>query len=782
MENNSNVVILAVNSSTQDLLASIRSFKAAGVRNIMMFDSAKYGFAPVLDASVKLFHTDKALLDEIKKLDGFVYITRRFNAPKDFVKIAFNDSRKETDAYGFTGYKLLKPVDERIPNVEVEWYNRKPNAPRYLKNDSGDVAVDFFPETGFMVHSSKMADLCKAGVLRVFDSHVTATMAFKEEGMRLVCMNSPWGRPVRLSTRNSGRKYLKADEILAIRKETKQAQCTATNKKIEVEPETVQPKAGKVIIGLASYPPRENGMLMTVRSLCDQCDMMYVALNGYQEAEVDRIRRKVQKENVVFTGYCGEDDLGCQNKFRAVDLCGEDDYFVTVDDDIFYPPDYVEKLLAGIDRNGYDTICGFHGNIFHKKDGKVVPDHKDKTILMYSGALEHDTEVNLLGMGVSVMKPKKIGVTFDLFKVEKNTGDDELVAMFAEQRGIKKIALRKGKNWLSAYIPSTHGYMLCKDEDNRRKRDELLSLVEFKDLSDHTMRIVYIADRGAFTPLIASLESLRTSVEQYGEKAMVTILAENPWSELYLLARAMSSASMRINIRSLTQSLMSRCKEANRKTNALRQASATSTALAKFELGSLFPEYNKLLFIDCDTLITGDLSELFDLLNDNIACVVQDIGYITLKKATGIKKPRAEKLYFNSGVMLLNLKKMRFLKTADKLWDAKERCLDQTLVDQNAFNMVFVKAKRVDPKFNFLVTSLAQKNRFRIEDVNDLYSTNYDSIAGKGNSIYNSAVVMHFAGCKKPWNVKHDDEFMQSDHFKLWHEFFNSGKTRMESV
>ena len=221
MENNSSVVILAVNSSTQDLLASIKSFKAAGVKNIMMLDSAKYGFVPVLDASVKLFHTDKALLDEIAKLDGFVYITRRFNAPKDFVQIAFGVDRKKTDAYSFTGYKLLKPVDEKLLNVEVEWFNRKPNAPRYLKNDFGDKVVDYFPETGFMVHSSRVAELGKTGVLRVFDSHVRATMAFKDAGMELVCLDSPWGRPVRLPTRNSGRKYLKADELVAIKKTIK---------------------------------------------------------------------------------------------------------------------------------------------------------------------------------------------------------------------------------------------------------------------------------------------------------------------------------------------------------------------------------------------------------------------------------------------------------------------------------------------------------------------------------------------------------------------------------
>jgi hypothetical protein len=47
------------------------------------------------------------------------------------------------------------------------------------------------------------------------------------------------------------------------------------------------------------------------------------------------------------------DWVGDRGKFRAIDFAGREHpngYFLSVDDDILYPPDYAQKSVAAIDR------------------------------------------------------------------------------------------------------------------------------------------------------------------------------------------------------------------------------------------------------------------------------------------------------------------------------------------------------------------------------------------------------------------------------------------------
>ena len=78
---------------------------------------------------------------------------------------------------------------------------------------------------------------------------------------------------------------------------------------------------------------------------------------------------------------------------------------------------------------------------------------------------------------------------------------------------------------------------------------------------------------------------------------------------------------------------------------------------------SLFPEYDKIIYLDCDIVVLGDISELYhtDLEDNNIAGVVEhNILYSPVfsrytKEAVGIES----KYYINSGIMVMNLDKLR---------------------------------------------------------------------------------------------------------------------------
>lgn len=78
---------------------------------------------------------------------------------------------------------------------------------------------------------------------------------------------------------------------------------------------------------------------------------------------------------------------------------------------------------------------------------------------------------------------------------------------------------------------------------------------------------------------------------------------------------------------------------------------------------SLFPQYDKILYLDCDIIVLGDISELYftDLEDNYIGGVIENwilhspiFSYYT-KEAVGIES----KYYINAGIMIMDLAKFR---------------------------------------------------------------------------------------------------------------------------
>lgn len=88
---------------------------------------------------------------------------------------------------------------------------------------------------------------------------------------------------------------------------------------------------------------------------------------------------------------------------------------------------------------------------------------------------------------------------------------------------------------------------------------------------------------------------------------------------------------------------------------------------------SLFPQYNKILYLDCDIVVLGDISELYftDLEGNTIAGVVENwilhspIFSLYTREAVGVES----KYYINAGIMIMDLKKFREQKIEENFVD-----------------------------------------------------------------------------------------------------------------
>lgn len=81
-------------------------------------------------------------------------------------------------------------------------------------------------------------------------------------------------------------------------------------------------------------------------------------------------------------------------------------------------------------------------------------------------------------------------------------------------------------------------------------------------------------------------------------------------------------------------------------------------------LADLLPNEEKVLYLDCDTLVKNSLDELFKIdLEDNLVGVVED----AVKSKENAERIALSDFYFNSGVLLINLKAWRKTDFFNKL-------------------------------------------------------------------------------------------------------------------
>lgn len=173
--------------------------------------------------------------------------------------------------------------------------------------------------------------------------------------------------------------------------------------------------------------------------------------------------------------------------------------------------------------------------------------------------------------------------------------------------------------------------------------------------------------------------------------------------------------------------------------------------LFKFFMPEIFKDLNKILYLDADILILGDLLDLYntDITNYYLGAVLK---YSPNTKV--IHTPfRKVKLYYeyNCGVMLLNLDKMRKNNITAKLIKAKEKDKLKILMTQSAFNKVMPTKCifKLDPKYNFYAR-LENDYDFKYFELKKIYSPYTDDINNLAQ-MQKRAVIVHFAGPLKPW-------------------------------
>ena len=107
---------------------------------------------------------------------------------------------------------------------------------------------------------------------------------------------------------------------------------------------------------------------------------------------------------------------------------------------------------------------------------------------------------------------------------------------------------------------------------------------------------------------------------------------------------------------------------------------------------SIFPQYKKVLYLDCDIAVKGDISELYNTeIGDNYVGAITDeaVGNVPefsdyVEKFLGVSQPN----YFNAGILVINLEKLREDHFDEKFLDLISKYKFIVAQDQDYLNVL----------------------------------------------------------------------------------------------
>ncbi|MFI3300975.1 MAG: glycosyltransferase family 8 protein [Candidatus Gastranaerophilales bacterium] len=199
----------------------------------------------------------------------------------------------------------------------------------------------------------------------------------------------------------------------------------------------------------------------------------------------------------------------------------------------------------------------------------------------------------------------------------------------------------------------------------------------------------------------------------------------------------------------------------------------TNLTYSKVILPDIFPKLDKILFLDSDMIVLNDIEELWNIeFGNSLICAAEDVGasYIAKRLWGGTSSKR----YYNTGVMLIDLKGMRDFDYKNKINTITQEQSDKYLIgEQDIISDVFnEKISPINIKWNMY-------HKYHPNFANFIAAGIKDEIicACKKPSI------VHFVGPDKPWHVNSTHEY-KNEYMKYYKQtpFYNPVNEFMKCV
>ena len=254
----------------------------------------------------------------------------------------------------------------------------------------------------------------------------------------------------------------------------------------------------------------------------------------------------------------------------------------------------------------------------------------------------------------------------------------------------------------------------------------------------NSINLVFICDENYVVPTIVAITSIyknKNAETRYSINILAVEITESSKNIFYTLNRDKFYINI-IEVDNVEQ----------HQSYVLENLHVSPAAIYKFNIPNYFPDLEKILYLDGDILVQKDLSILYNIdISDVYAGVIKDMKPMQYNPPQVTKLKVNHTAYFNSGVMLLNLKKMRKDNIVEKLFQYRKNGIN-FFMDQDALNVVFKEQVLYLSLMYNMMTSVI--SFFTFEEIAQYYSLAIENEA----NIYSQATILHLCTKYKPWS------------------------------
>jgi len=202
-------------------------------------------------------------------------------------------------------------------------------------------------------------------------------------------------------------------------------------------PVKAPPKADPIIFSLASMPNRVESLKQAIEQMLPQVDQICVYLNCYEE-----VPAFLNHEKIEIARSQDHDDQGARGKLWFVKK--HRGYHIIGDDDLSYPPDYAQRMVAKVEQYQRRAVVALHG---YDLPTPFISYAKSPKTHNFQSAVAEDCLVDIVGTGMmafhSDLTPHGI---FD--RIGHPNMVDPYFALWARENGIPFICIEREKFWL----------------------------------------------------------------------------------------------------------------------------------------------------------------------------------------------------------------------------------------------------------------------------------------------------------------------------------------------
>lgn len=280
----------------------------------------------------------------------------------------------------------------------------------------------------------------------------------------------------------------------------------------------------------------------------------------------------------------------------------------------------------------------------------------------------------------------------------------------------------------------------------------VISIIAVFGLRPRAVNLVYMTDTKYLPYMMVSLNSaIKNKLPE--SKYRIHVVGKDLDAEDIANLKSMENSNVSIDVYP--------SRELDLDYKRLGRFESFKVSLQKIFLAEYLPYLNKVLYLDADTLVQGDLSEVYETdISDKYAAAVKDgLMYQFPEHIKEINLTERD-FYFNSGVMLLNLDKIRqddIIRSAVIYFNTH----NEVFGDQDVLNVVFGKdVKPLSYKYN------CNSVFFEEKDADFLSNFFQESVPQTPREVYDRAIILHFAG-HKPWTPWFTHSYLKP----LWYSY-----------